>query len=163
MGEVTRLGTPFRLTSLNIGTKAREVALILRTHFKDNPISSIKLAEQTSLTRGQLSRVVKYMRRCSLSDLETFIAYYPISSKKGYYYPQSWEDFAPCYFTMVSWASSILKTCAPMEEKMRKENIDIAEHIKEAQANKMDEFNEYNYLLDDIEEINKDTSWFLDN
>lgn len=163
MSEVVRVGTPFRLTSENIGPKAREVALLLRTHFKDNPIPSLELAEQAHLTKGQLSSVIKYMRRCSHVDLETYIAYFPISSKKGYFYPQKWEDFAPYFYTQVSWANSILKTCAPVEEKMRKEGVDVGKYIKEAQAVRMDEFGEYNYLLDDIEEINKDTSWFLDN
>lgn len=150
------MSNKIRLTTANIKDFSNKVVTILKN--SDSPIPKVKLSDEIGLTTGQLSTVIKYMRRCSLEDLEHYIAYYPISSKRGYTLPRSFRDFLPCYYTLYCWAESIKKTIKPMEIKMSQEGIDVMEYAQSAKDNF--DFQE-NYLRD-IEEINKTTSWFLE-
>ena len=148
--------TVYILNSSNIGKAANSIAVILKNHTKEDPCPREKLAEDTNLTTGQISTVIKYMRRCSERDLERFIRYYPISSKKGYYLPASFEDFAPCYATLEKWLASLKRTIEPMRKKMEEEGIDWREYLPGDEAEEIENY------LDKISETNKDTSWFLD-
>ena len=145
-----------RLTTANIKDFSNKVVGILRN--ATAPVPKAKLAEDLELSVGQLSTIIKYMRRCSLEDLEHYIAYYPISSKRGYSLPRNFRDFLPCYYTLYCWSESIKKTIRPMEIKMSQEGIDVMEYAQTAKDNY--EFQE-NYLRD-LDEINKTTSWFLE-
>lgn len=146
-----------RLTSTNIKEYANRFIYMLRS--EDGPLAKDEAAEQLNLTAGQMSALVKYMRRCSLADMERYIRYYPISSKKGYTLPKAWEDFLPCFSTLYQWAGSILKTIEPMREKMEKEGINIAEYLKNAGADDLEDTDNY---LEGMR-IDKDTSWFYEN
>ena len=148
--------TFFSLNSDNIGGKANEIVTVLRNYSRDNPCPRAKLAEETSLTTGQVSTVVKYMRRCSEKDLDKFIPYYPISSKKGYFLPSNWEDFAPCYATLEMWIASMTRTIRPMRDKMIAAGVNWRQLIPEGDGE------DYYNWLEDVPEQNKDTSWFLD-
>lgn len=144
------------LDSITIRPKANEVVSILRNYSKDNPCPSAKIAEETGLTKGQVSKTIKYMRRCSEQNLDRYIAFYPISSKKGYFFPHSWDDFIECYITLQSWANSLDRTIKPMRKKMEKEGINWKSYIDE-------EHHEFEgTYFDELDEINKDTAWYLD-
>ena len=147
----------FRLTSDNIAQKANEIVSILRTHSPADPCSCPVLMEGTGLTKGQVSTVIKYMRRCAEKDLEKYIPYYPISSKRGYYLPTKWDDFARCYATLEMWIASLTRTIRPMRTKMIKEGVDWRKYIILSENPE-----EYSSWLEDIPEQNKETSWFLD-
>ena len=152
---MARARTPYTLTSTNISQKANEVVLILRKYNKANPCPMAVLQEETGLTKGQISTVIKYMRRCSSDNLDRFIPYYPISSKKGYFLPSCSQDFIDCYITLALWTCSLVKTIAPMEAKMARDGIDWHDYLPEERQY------DINYL-DEIPEVNKDTAWFMD-
>lgn len=151
--------TTYVLDSKTMPKKANEVVSVLKDHSGKNPCLGAVLAGKVGLTKPQLARVIKYMRNCSLADLDNFIAYYPISTKKGYFLPERWSDFAPCYVTLEAWISSLSKSIAPMRKKMTQEGIDWKEEVEAKRQEKKD----YDNWLDDIPEMNKDTSWFLDD
>lgn len=144
-----------RLNTANIKEYANKIVTILKD--SEKPVTKAKLAEEIGLTEGQLSQVIKYMRRCAEMDLERFIPYYPISSKKGYSLPHEYKDFLPCFYTLYMWSKSLERTIEPMKQKMQKEGIDILEY-----ANSKDNFEFCDNFLHDLEEINKHTSWFLE-
>lgn len=149
----------FTLTDENIGKKANEIATILRSFSKESPCSKQVLVEMTSLTTGQVSRVIKYMRRCSEQDFSRFIRFYPVSSKKGYFLPKSWGDFLDCYISLSSWCESLTRTIQPMKQQLELEGYDW-EVIERLKANcKKDDIDNY---LESIPEMNKDSSWFAD-
>jgi hypothetical protein len=145
-----------RLTSDNISSKANDVVSILRNYSRKTPCARDELAEQAGLTVGQVSTVIKYMRRCCEKDLEKYIPYYPISSKHGYFFASKWEDFAPCYATLEMWMTSIARKIKPMRDKMIKAGVDWHKYIPDATKE------DYENWLENIPEQNKDTSWFLD-
>lgn len=147
------------LTSNDIAEAANRCVTVLRHFNKEQPCPSLSLQESLGLTKGQLSRLIKYMRRSCESDLQRFIAYYPISSKKGYFLPSKWEDFAPCFVTLAKWVSSLHRTIEPMRKKMEEAGIDY-EEITGINDEYRDSINEF---YDSIDEMNKDTSWFLDD
>lgn len=152
-----RAKTIYTITSKNIGNAAAKVAMTIKGHTKDMPITRTDLVNETKFTSGQLSTIIKYMRRCALNDLERYIKWYPISCKKGYYFAEEWEDFLPCYSTLIQWVTSLNTSIAPMKQKMEKEGIDWRDYIKQNSNNE----SLINYL-DEIPEINGDTSWFYE-
>lgn len=142
-----------RLTSDFMPDVANKVAALLRNSTKDNPYPSEQLAEDSGLTTGQLHTIIKYMRRCSEEDLEKFIRWYPLSCKRGYYLAESWNDLLPCFVTLYQWSESLKRTIEPMRIKMDQEGIDWRSSL-------------FTDLPEDdgtIEEMNKDTAWFLDD
>jgi len=145
-----------RLTTDNIKRYSNKVVDILKT--STGPVSKAQLCEDLGLSIGQLSTIIKYMRRCSLEDLERYIPYYPISCKRGYTLPRNYRDFLPCYYTLYNWSESLKKTIKPMELKMIQEGIDICAY---AESVRDDHSFQENYLSD-LDEINKTTSWFLE-
>lgn len=147
--------TTYTLDSITIKPKANELVYILRHHTKSDPCTTAMLMEKTGMTEGQIRKVIQYMRRCSEHDLDKYIPYYPISTKKGYYLPSKWSDFVECYITLQSWANSLNRTVQPMKKKMIKEGVDWRDYIKETH-----EF-EGSYF-DELDEINKDTAWYLE-
>lgn len=149
----------FRLTDSNIKEKANQIVLILQDYSKKSPCNKKILVEETSLTTGQISRVIKYMRRCSEKDFSRFIKYYPISSKKGYFLPKSWDDFLDCYISLSSWCESLTRTIQPMKNQLEIAGYDqiTIEKIKEAYKN-----NDIDNYLEDIPEMNKNSSWFTE-
>lgn len=151
-----RSKTVYVITSENIGEIAARVAKTIKGHTKDDPIPRPELADQTALTVGQLATIIKYMRRCALDDLEKFIRWYPISCKKGYFFAEEWRDFLPCYATLIQWVTSLNTSITPMRIKMEKEGIDWRDYIQQ----KSDK--EHVNYLDDLPEINGDTSWFYE-
>jgi hypothetical protein len=156
----------FTRDSKYFNEKARMVVMYLRDYSKDNPCNSKALAEFVGISESNLHGIIKYMRRCSEEDLEKFISFYPISSKKGYFLPRNWDDFAPYFCTMYSWYNSVKRTIEPAKEKMQKEGIDYKSLLKSKKFEGFDSFEDYeNYLmhLDDDPIIDKDTAWFLDN
>lgn len=144
------------LDSITIRPKANEIVSILRNHNSAAPCSTAELIDKTGLTKGQVAKTIKYMRRCSEEDLFKFIPYYPISSKKGYYFPAKWDDFVDCYITLQSWANSLDRTIKPMRKIMDATGVDWRSRIDEEKH----EF-EGTYF-DDLDEINKDTAWYLE-
>ena len=144
-----------RLDSENIKQFSKQFCMMLMS--SPDPIPKQKISEDLGLTSGQMSAVVKYMRRCSEANLEKYIRYYPISSKHGYTLPKSWEDFLPCFSTLYCWANSIMRTIDPMREKMEKEGIDIAEYMK--QQGKVSDLTD-KYLEGMV--IDQETSWFYE-
>ena len=150
-----RTKTPFTLTPSNIASKANEIVFVLRTHSKDEPCPADVLCEATQLTKGQLSTVIKYMRRCSCENLDKFIPFYPVSSKKGYFLPSNSQDFIECYITLEAWVHSLEKTITPMRLKMVKDGVDWTQY-------KNDNEDYSGNYLNEILETNKDTSWFMD-
>lgn len=144
-----------RLNSNNIKDYANKFVYILRD--ETSPIPKEKASEELGLTLGQMSALVKYMRRCSLSDMR-YIRYYPISSKKGYTLPREWKDFLPCFATLYQWAGSILKTIEPMREKMESEGINITQYMMLMGADDLEAADNY---LEGMK-IDKDTSWFYE-
>ena len=144
-----------QLTNKNIGEYARKFIYLMRDS-NGEPVSKKVVCENLELTVGQVSSLVKYMRRCAENDLERFIPYYPISSKKGYTLPHSYMDFLPCFTTLFLWANSLARTIDPMKRKMRKEGIDIEEYIKETKRELPENY------LEDLVEMNADTSWFIE-
>lgn len=144
-----------RLNSENIKQFSNRFCRILLD--ATEPVPKQQISDELGLTIGQMSAVVKYMRRCAESNLERYIKYYPISSKQGYKLPRSWEDFLPCFATLYCWANSIMRTIEPMREKMEKEGIDIAEYMKE--NGKISDLTD-NYLEGMV--IDKDTAWFFE-
>ncbi len=157
MGERKNI---YVLKSTNINEAARKCALVIRDYSSDNPCPSKQLAEETQFTDGQIRRIIKYMRRCSEEDLEKYIKYYPISSKKGYYFPESWEQFAPCFVTLTKWHESLRRTIEPMRRKMDEEGIDWTNWIPETDTEQF--INYLEELENEIPEINKHTSWFYE-
>jgi len=153
-----------RLDSTNIKEYANRTVTLLRKE-APNPIPKAKLCKDLGLTIGQGSTLIKYMRRCSLNNFERFIPYYPISSKKGYTLPQSFEDFLPCFATLYLWTKSLSTTIFPMKQKLDELGVDIAKYIK-SKGRTDEEDLEYsdieNNYLNDFEEINGDTSWFFE-
>ena len=145
-----------KITSKNIGEAARDCAYIIRKHSKEDPCPREALAEEVNLTTGQLSTVIKYMRRCSENNLEKYIRFYPISSTRGYFFPKSFEDFAPYYATLAQWASSIVRTIKPTEKAMISVGINWEDYLPK---NNPKEVTNY---LEDIPEINKHTAWFYE-
>jgi hypothetical protein len=145
-----------RLTTANIKDFANKMVSILRG--AEAPVSKAQLSEDLGLTIGQLSTVIKYMRRCSLEDLERYIAYYPISSRKGYSLPKNFRDFLPCYYTLYCWSESLKKTIEPMKIKMDKEGIDVLDYALSVK----DDYEFHENYLRDLDEMNKTTSWFLE-
>lgn len=135
--------------------RANAIARILKDYDIDNPCSRTELCEMTNLSPGQLSSAIKYMRRCSEEDIEKFIRFYPISSKKGYFFPHKWSDFSAYYVTMLRWSRSLERTIKPCLEKMMKEGVNFDEIMNE-QDDSAD-----NYLHDPS--IDKDSAWFFDN
>ena len=148
--------TPYVLTSKTIGKAANECAMLIKEYSKENPISTDALVENTNFTKGQISTIIKYMRRCSENDLERYIKWYPISSKKGYYFPKSFEEFAPCYATLEKWCASLHRTIEPMRRKMQQEGINWKDYLPEEDSEIVDNY------LDEIEEMTKDRAWFYD-
>lgn len=146
----------FIIDSDNIKVKANEIVTVLRNYSRDKPRPRAELAKATKLTIGQVSRVIKYMRRCSEKDINRFIPYYPISSKRGYFLPARWEDFAPCYATLEMWIASMTRTIRPMRDKMIESGINWRKYIPDKEGE------DYASWLEEIPEQNKDTSWFLD-
>lgn len=144
--------SPFRLSEKNMPQKANEIALILKDKEWHN---RTKLAETVGLTEGQLSVVIKFMRRSSETDLGRYIAFYPISSLRGYKFCKNWEEFAPYYITMRSRAESIMRTIKPVEEKMNIEKINWLEYLPE----EMDPI-QYSEYLESLPAMGKD-SWFM--
>lgn len=138
--------------------KANAIISVLRTCDREHPIPRVKLAEAVDLTTGQLSSVIKYMRRCSETDLERYIAYYPISTKKGYFLPGDWHDFMAYYCTFFCWYTSIQRTIEPVRQKMIKEGIDYNALLR-SNGIPADQYENY---LDTIDEQNKDTVWFFE-
>lgn len=153
---MARAKTPYTLTSKNIGKKANQVVSILRRYDKENPCPANVLQEESGLTKGQVSTVIKYMRRCSSDNLDRYIPYYPISSKKGYFLPSCSQDFVDCYITLALWTCSLVKTIAPMKAKMARDGIDWRDYLPKEREY------DINYL-DEIPETNKDTAWFMDH
>lgn len=148
------MAIPYRLDSKSIGPAANGVSRIIMRYSKENPCNKNVIIEETGFTLGQVNSIIKYMRRCSEENLERYIKYYPISSKKGYFFPKTFEEFAPCYITLMKWAHSLLRTIEPMRKKMEEAGIDWQSQIPEPE-----EFSNY---LDEIEEIDKDNSWFME-
>ena len=148
--------TPFRLTEEIKNKKANDIVAILRQYSKDNPCPTEVLMDELQLSKGQISTVIKHMRRSSCNNLDRYINYYPISSKRGYFLPSDSSDFVDCYITLALWICSLAKTIKPMEEQMIKKGINWREYIPQ------DREDDINYL-DEIPEMNKDTSWFMDN
>ena len=146
-----------RLNSQNIKDYANKFVHMLRE--EKDPLPKAKAAEDLGLTIGQMSALVKYMRRCSLSNIETYIRFYPISSKRGYTLPRTWDDFLPCFSTLYQWALSIMKTIDPMRQKMMSEGIDIAEYMFENGQDDLDDADNY---LEGMK-IDKNTSWFYES
>ena len=144
-----------QLTSKNIGGYARDFVLLMRD-YGDAPVPKKDVCEKLDLTVGQVSSLVKYMRRCAEKDLERFIPYYPISSKQGYKLPHTYRDFLPCFTTLYLWCISLARTIEPMKEKMEREGINVGEYIRETQCDFQDNY------IEDLLEMNADTSWFLD-
>lgn len=144
------------LNSSNYGQAARTLSHIIMKHDRDNPCPREKLEEDTGYTKGQISSIIKYMRRCSEKDLELYIRWYPISSKKGYFFPKVWNDFAPCYATLEKWLASLKRTIEPMREKMLREGIDWRDYLPK------DEDEDIENYLADIPEMGK-SSWFYEN
>ena len=144
-----------RLTSDEMPNVANTVAALLKNSTKDTPYSRDLLAKNAGLSVGQLSTVIKYMRRCSEENLEKFIKWYPLSCKRGYYLAESWSDLLPCFITLFQWSESLKRTIEPMRIKMDKEGIDWRSLL----------FTDMPWDEDDdtVEEINKDTAWFLDD
>lgn len=149
---------PFRLTSDTIGKAANQCALIIREGSKEKPVSTNELIEVTGFTKGQISTIIKYMRRSSEQNISKYIRFYPVSSKKGYFFAKNFEEFGPCYATLEKWAASLHRTIQPMREKMQQEGIDWRQFLPKEEDMQI----VHNYL-DDVAETNKDTSWFLDN
>jgi hypothetical protein len=150
----------FRLDNPDImKQKANDVVSLLKHYTSADPCPADKLAEDSGLTKGQLARVIKYMRRCSESDLERYIAYYPISSKKGYFLPKQWDDFAPCFATLNAWVMSLQRTIEPMKQKMELAGVDWRKYMTAKYCGEYSD--ELDNWLDSIPEQNKDTSWFL--
>lgn len=141
----------FSLTKKNLPEKANEVFMILKDKEWHN---RTVLAESVGLSEGQLSTVIKYMRRSSETDLEKYIAYYPISSAHGYKFCTNWEEFAPFYLTMKARAESILRTITPVMKKIHQEQIDLTNYMQD----RMDA-DEYNRYLESLPDMGKD-SWF---
>lgn len=148
-----------KITSLNINEYANLTFHALKSA-TPNAVPRKKLADDLGLTPGQLSTVIKYMRRRSEENLDRYIPYYPISSKKGYRLPTSYSDFLPYYSTMYLWAKSILRTIDPAREKMERCGIDISAYFREEHNEEFD--GELHNYLDDIKEMNGDTSWFFE-
>ena len=148
--------TIFVLTSGTIGKAANECALIIKQHSKENPVSTAELVEKTQYTEGQISTIIKYMRRCSEKDLSRYIKWYPISSKKGYFFPKTFDEFAPCYATLEKWCASLHRTIAPMREKMEQEGINWKNYLPDEEQDIMENY------LDEMEEMTKDKAWFYD-
>lgn len=144
-----------RLTSDEMPNVANTVAALLKNSTKDTPYPRDLLAKNAGLSVGQLSTVIKYMRRCSEENLEKFIKWYPLSCKRGYYLAESWSDLLPCFITLFQWSESLKRTIEPMRIKMDKEGIDWRSLL----------FTDMPWNEDDdtVEEINKDTAWFLDD
>lgn len=147
-----------KLDSISIRDYANKFVRILRC--ADGPISRDDATMLLDLSSGQVSTLVKYMRRCALQDLERYIPYYPISSKQGYTLPHNYKDFLPCFATLYLWSHSLITTIEPMREKMEKEGIDIAAYIHDKLVSNSKESD--NYLVE-IPEMNADSSWFFDN
>ena len=145
------------LNSGNIGKATNTTAQILRNYSKDNPCPKQLLAESTGYTVGQVSTIIKYMRRCSEENLEKYIRFYPVSSKRGYFFAESFEDFAPCYATLEKWLASLKRTIEPMRRKMEMEGIDWKAYLPAGEGENIENY------LENVEETNKDTSWFLDD
>lgn len=129
------------------------VASLLLGHSKKNPYPRSLLAEDANLTVGQLSRVIKYMRRKSEDNPDVFLKYYPLSSKKGYFLAVDYNDFAKPFATLYQWYRSVRRTIEPLRKKMDSLGIDWKKYLN-CDGKKAEN--------DDIEEINGDTSWFLD-
>ena len=148
--------TPYRLCGKKLVQKANDVVTVLRRYAKDNPCPTEVLMDELNLSKGQVSRVIKYMRRCSSENLDKYIPFYPISSKKGYFLPHDAKDFIECYITLALWTCSLVKTIQPMEAQMIKKGIDWHDYLPQ------DREDDINYL-DEIPEMNKDTSWFMND
>ena len=149
---------PFRLTSNNIGKAANQCAYLIKEHSKENPITTDSLMESTGFTKGQISTIIKYMRRSSEQDISRYIRWYPVSSKRGYFFAKNFEEFGPCYATLEKWAASLHRTIQPMREQMQREGIDWRQYLPKAEDNEI-----VSNYLEDVEETNKDTAWFLED
>lgn len=155
-----RKHNPFaRLSSSNIGEYANKIVHALNN--SADPVPAPELCDELRLSKGQLATVIKYMRRCSLKNFGRYIKFYPISSKRGYSLPKSWEEFKPCFATLYLWSRSLLKTIEPMKRKMIEEGIDYEEYIKNLKSEEEDD--EENYL--DLLELAREGSdnWFFDD
>ena len=144
-----------QLTNKNLNDYARQFSMLLQ-EYGGSPIAKKTVCEKLGLTTGQVSTLVKYMRRCSEEDLERYIYYYPISSKQGYKLPRNTREFLPCFTTLYLWSKSLERTIEPMKRKMLRDGIDIDAYIKEVKRDIPDNY------LEDLVEMNADTSWFLD-
>lgn len=134
-----------------ISEMAKRVCLVLKNDAsRDNPMSGAALADNLGLTRGQLSSVIKYMRRCSLLSFDKFIGWYPVSSKNGYYFAESVEDMIPCFRALYWWSESIAKTILPLKKAIIETGFDIADVIRRDE-NEEDDFSNYINNYDDIE------------
>lgn len=142
------------LTNKNVNEYARKFIYLMLNN--DGPVPKKTICEELGLTVGQVSSLVKYMRRCAEKDLEKFIPYYPISSKQGYKLPHGYNDFLPCFTTLFLWCNSLARTIEPMRRKMLEQGINVDEYIKETKLDFQDNY------LDELIEMNADTSWFIE-
>lgn len=131
-----------RLNSVNIKEYANKIARIM--HHSDKPVPKDELVKELDLTTGQVSTIIKYMRRCSEEDFIKYIRWYPISSKRGYSFMEKAEDFLPCYMTLYEWSESILRTIDPMRKYLESHGVDIASELIERRR----EYSADNYLID---------------
>lgn len=142
------------LTDRTIRDCANEICKILQDYTKEKPCPATVLMEETGLTRGQLSTVIKYMRRCSEKDLEKYIRYYPISSKKGYFFSKKSEDFASYFLTLNAWSESVKRTIAPALIKLTRDGVNLEKYMP--RDNEPVDIDSY---LIDMPEMGK-KSWF---
>lgn len=146
----------FVLTQDNIASKANDIYKVLINTSRSSPISSGELAEKVGLKESQLHTVIKYMRRSSEKDFEEYIQYYPISTKKGYFFPKTAEDFVPYYITMRAWYLSLQRTVDPARKMILEAGIDLSTYETE-------KTNDVHNYLDDIPEMDKHSSWFMES
>ena len=138
-----------RLNSDNIKDYANKVVAILKN--AEEPISKPALSERLGLTPGQVSSVIKYIRRCAEDDFYKYIPYYPISSKRGYSFMRKPNDFLPCYLTLYEWSESVQRTIGPMGRYLEDNGVNIAAEL-EARRNDPDYDNYLNGVPDMAED-----------
>lgn len=138
-----------RLNSDTIRDYANKVVKILR--MSDAPVSKQSLCEQLGLTTGQVSSVMKYMRRCAEQDFYRFIPFYPISSKSGYSFMKKPNDFLPCFLTLEEWSGSVRRTIAPMRRYLEENGVNIEAEL-EFRRNDPD----YGNYLNDVPDMAED-------
>ena len=144
-----------------IAQVANIAARELRKYDKDNRLPGDEWAKMLHLTRGQLSTVIAYMRECSIADYDKFINWYPLSSKKGYWFGTSIEEVIPCFRALYWWSTTLNKRISPLKEQIQKAGYDIHDvifHIDPDEEHKyednyIDHFGEYSdYRIPDMAE-----------